>query len=189
MSDEVKSLTDEEALDAAGQQWLECVAALRKRSAEVGPEWSQERAGALLAVLAQAGYTFIKFDDLSDDGITPKSCVATIAERDGQIAVLTTERDAAVAVTENLRTNWRASETAEEQATARATSAEATCERLREERNAMLERMFDLCRQGRVASECVDTSHGVGWNACITWMDSALCAVRSSMTQADGERR
>lgn len=73
-------------------------------------------------------------------------------------------------------------------AESRATSAEATCARLREERNAMLERMFDLCRQGRVASECVDTSHGVGWNACITWMDSALCAVRSSMTQADGER-
>lgn len=108
--------------------------------------------------------------------------LSTIAERDAQIAALTTERD------DWVRAAWDAAQRDVAEHALR-TSAEATCARLREERNAMLERMFDLCRQGRVASECVDTSHGVGWNACITWMDSALCAVRSSMTQADGERR
>lgn len=77
--DEVSEpLSDETAPDKAIQEWLECVTAIRKRSAEIGPEWSQERAGALLAVLAQAGYTFVKFDDLSDDGVTPKSCLATM---------------------------------------------------------------------------------------------------------------
>lgn len=48
------------------------------------------------------------------------------------------------------------------------------------EPQGVLDRMFELCRDGRVASECVSTTHAVGWNACITWMESALCAVRAS---------
>lgn len=79
---------DSEALNRIGLEWLECVNSIIKRSAEIGPAWTQERAGALLAVLAQAGYTFIKFDDLSDDGETPKKAAATIAARDARIKEL-----------------------------------------------------------------------------------------------------
>lgn len=84
----VQPLTDEEALDKSGNEWLECVKAIQKRSAEVGATWTEGRAGALLAILAQAGYTFIKFDDLSDDGITPKACLATIESAEAEVARL-----------------------------------------------------------------------------------------------------
>lgn len=50
----------------------------------------------------------------------------------------------------------------------------------------VLELMFALCRDGRVASGCVDTSHAVGWNACITWMESALCAAVSALSPPGG---
>lgn len=54
---------------------------------------------------------------------------------------------------------------------------------LTQERDAALARievlkvvLFDLCQKGRVAAECVDTTHGAGWNQCITWMESGLYA-------------
>ena len=55
------------ALQKAGEEWLECVNAIIRRTAELGTPWTQKRAGSLIAVLAQAGYSYVKWDDLDED--------------------------------------------------------------------------------------------------------------------------
>lgn len=100
-------LSDEEALNKIGLEWLECVNAIIKRSAEIGQPWSQDRAGALIAILAQAGYTFVKYDDLSDDGVTTKAAQDAITSLQAENAEQRKRLEDAEAEVERLRQNQR----------------------------------------------------------------------------------